>query len=1131
MAGADGVFSFLNRPAGMYKIKAEKDGYFSKETAPFRFNGTEDLRDIKVYLDRMPTKDLTLGGTVGTDPVPVIDEAVTFTYTPEPNHQVNSYWEENTTSFLYYIYIPDGNVPIVNDGTIRLWWNTTDKMQQEPADYEVIDYWNGIIWLKNTTINKWLDDNRDAGALRMKYNHSETTANFANNPVAYNSLEVRKNGSPWPSTGDYEVDYSEGTITVFGNYMFGVDSMTVNYTHYTPVMDAKLVLMNKTHDQVIEEIETTDSTFSFDLWAGPFELTCASLGYEKYADQNLVISASTNMTVMLGISEPVHGWVENDDPAEIRAYLVSYDTALPLSKRIVTATVEDTWFSFDAYPGNYLLIVDADGYKAHAEQITVPVPPPSLPLSILLEESPEELHTTDISFISNDWNNIVVKRNMVLNNDSRIFGMDYDDIRNAQLQIDLALGDKDGTLSSNEFDTLFKDWLIGMGPEYVTYENFMTINSRDYMSWYENSNPCDTEYYVDVKRVSETIYINTTTYYTTNFTNFTNGFIGQGVVDLDQQSYYLNITMKMDSSTDVYRNYTYMVRLPVDSNSNIYELNLFDSFIPDGVMVDGFIDVNIDPTDLATQTSAELLVERSLNGTARAKVLQPQGSFYVLNSSFDNYSAIVKSETLITFSAVDSTDPNQRTLDGANFTWYFDWPTDPTKKGYGMEPAYNYTSAGEYTVKLDLTEAGGNLTTTQITIKVDNTIPTAVISVDDHTLVTSGSYKILYVNQSKIIKLNGSASFDVIFGSEPGEIEEWRWFWEYLADNSNESQLGKIWELSFNNPGRYDVRLNVTDVVGHTSPTVNITAVVRDIEDPKPAFKKIENGTWRIRENLIENELYWFDASSTTDNYDEIQDLTFNWTFPGNKYRNGMNVSHTFADTGTFNVTLNVTDTSGNYAESTQSVIVSPNSSARPDLRVIDGSFVATPSGPEEGSTVTLSVNITNKKDRAVANNVVVNFTAIIDDEQIPIQGTVTFYDSGGTQISQSSVTINPNETVTAKISWVPSKMGNFTIKINATATNEHSGTMLDNTITAYVNVSEAGWKRILIYALIIIVPIIIFLLIYLRRKYKRGELFRGREEEEDERPRGRRRARGKAEAESKKQRRFFRRGKEEEED
>jgi len=1103
-------YYYLMLTSGYYIVSATHPDYFPNTTEPFRFDATSNISLFNIFLEKKLPMDVWFDGTVvNATTAMAINETISFTTTKIDNEVTNSRFKsygpgQNYTNLEYFP---------VKKGTVMGTWNSSEISK---STHYTIDLWTGNITILNDTISACLS-NPPCGYLNFTYEYSFVDSSVQNAPVT--TYAAYKNATVWPENSNYSFDNYAGKVTILSNFTFGADVLKFTYEYYPEkISGAEVSFYDKIHNETVATATTNiQGNFNVSLWKGDYELRIKASDFQPFVFN---YSITDNISTPLEVSRRilVRGWLfDFDDKSpilntQINAVLINIDSALPFYKRIIaTAETIDEYFRFDAYLGDFLLVVDADGYEASVMNVSFTQDITYEYLPIYLNKSDEETFTTEISFINDDWNNITVYRNITLNADSRIFGLDYDDIRNTELQLDLVLGNADGILNITELNS-FKDWVSKRGPGYTTTEGFFTINSLNYISWFNDLSLSDTEYTATVERSADNFWINTTTYYTTNFTDFTTGSIGSGLVALNESTYWLNLTMQEDTSTDVYRNYSYLIRLPEAPDGNRYELNLSGSSDPLNFNVSGYINITIDPSSKATQPTYFMKIDKSLNGTARAKVTGPAGKYHVLNSSWDNYTAIVAMEENITFSAADSKDPNQEHLEGANYTWRFKYEVngmhnpliayDPANTGYDMEPIFNYTSDGNYTVWLNLTEAGGNITYTNISVLVDGTNSTAVIEADDMTIQSIGMYRHLYINQSVPVKLNGSSSTDIIWGSIPGEIKEWRWHWTYLLNNTTASSLGAIWVMTFPDPGEYNLALNVTDGVGHLSPTVNITVFVNDTIAPLPDFMILENGTWKEVITLIEKELYWFNASFTVDNYDSLENLTFNWTFGDGMNASGVNVSHTFELHGIYNITLTSWDKVGNEGNTTYSIVVQPNQTARPDIKIIEESFAVTPVSPEQGVTATLSVNITNKEGHAKAFNVTVRFFAIKGEDEKEITGTVRFYNATGIEISNI---IDTNETVTVKISWTPDTHGNFTIKINATTDNEHSGAILDNTITAYVNVLESGLTRTLTYAVIIAVPVILILIIWLRRKYKRGELFRKREEEEEERGRKRR--------------------------
>jgi len=1116
-----GIYEFINPSPGMYQLTVQKDEYFTNKSKPFRFDGTKNM-ELNFTLTEMPTRDLWFNGTVGIDPYDITDELLNFdTYDMDDEDANQDFYEDGTN---YYVNL-DNPGPIV-EGTVEGRWNGTQKLNESNGLIKPIDLWEDIIQIFHIeTITNLIKDPQ-IGLLKFSYDYSETSTQFAFSPIVYGSVIANKtNGlaDPWPMENNYTIDHLSGTITLLSNFTFGNDSVTVDYTYYTLIKDAKVILIDYTYDQNVTEkqINPVSGTFSIQIWAGIFELICESPDYEKNVTSNFAISSSLEMTILLNntvsygvyIKKPTGEYIT--DVAGV-AYLYTINQSVPLNKRLIKAEPTIPLFSFQAYRNDYLLILDADGYTASVTPLTLV---PGLPIgTVYLTESDEETYTTEISFIDDDWNNITVYRNFTLNSGSRIFGLDYSDIMNVSLQIDLALGNADGILDNTERMS-FQDWIRERGPEYVTTEGFFSINSLNYISLFDSSQPSQTRYFAWVNQSPEKLWINTTTYYTTNFTNFTFGSVGSGDVPLNETSYNLGITMHEDTSTDVYRNYSYLIQLPKAPDGNVYERTSAGTICD--VEVSGFVDVLIDPSKVPLSPTCSLVVEKALNGTANAKVDDPEGKYHILNGSYDNYTAIVAMNVNITFSAADSTDPNQDKLQGANYTWHFKYEVEdvhtpaiaynPANMGYDEEPIYNYTVDGKFTVQLNITEAGGNKTFRQITVFVDSQDPEAKIDAN-LTIHYIGGNWILYIDENVPVQFIGNLSTDFIYDSVEGEIDSYRWQQTYIDENETLDPVsGEIWDAIFTFPGTYNITLNVTDVVGHHDPVKsidNITVIVNDTSPPLPDYEMLENNTWNPVEVLIENETYFFNASKSVDNYDESKNLTYLWDFGDGTTATGINVSHKYSFVKIFTVTLNVSDKTGNYLNTTHTAVVNWNITARPNLWVNAASFKATPSSPEEGTKVTLSVEVTNREGHANASNVEVQFWAVKGEDRDKINVTVTFYDANDNE--RSNHDIATNETIRAEIVWEPGTLGNYTIEINATVVEEAKNTLGDNYASSYVNVLEAGWKKLLIYVLIIAIPVIIILLIWLRRKYKRGELFtrwRGEEEEdEEEEDRGRRR-------------------------
>ncbi|MEE8182606.1 MAG: PKD domain-containing protein [Thermoplasmata archaeon] len=354
------------------------------------------------------------------------------------------------------------------------------------------------------------------------------------------------------------------------------------------------------------------------------------------------------------------------------------------------------------------------------------------------------------------------------------------------------------------------------------------------------------------------------------------------------------------------------------------------------------------------------------------------------------------------------------------------------------------------------------------------------------------------VNESMAIKFDSVESTDFMYGLTEGEIKDWKWD---LEGDGIWDQFVSSFTHSYGGPGNYTVNLTVADAVGHWSSNVSVDFVVRDISPPMARIILL-NDTYVPTTSAVENKTYHFNASESGDNYDDIANLTFDWDLGDGTVivaqLGNYNVSHVFTRIDTYNVTVNVTDRAGNSGNTTLTVKVIADASSRPDLEVLSATFYSEPESVEEGQSIKLSVNVTNKQNHATAEGIHVDFYLKEGDKETKIGGTVRFYNESGLITTQ--VKIEAGEQIRAEISWTPEVVGKLTILIKVYDENEHSEQIgPDNRMTEFVTVSQAPWKTYLVYIVLVVVIILVIVVIWLRRKWQRGELkFKRREKKEE---------------------------------
>ncbi len=733
---------------------------------------------------------------------------------------------------------------------------------------------------------------------------------------------------------------------------------------------------------------------------------------------------------------------------------------------LTTKTKANGYYEFSVYNNaDFFVAVDAEGYQSkivNADDIIA-----NRFIEVGLHTSTTDTVTTSYTFT--DWNTIEVSRKsvIVVDNITTRFGMDR---KFGMDPVGLTLNN--GDLSPAEVQE-WADSIAAKGVEKRDTKDFLTLNN----TFYELNTA---SYIVTIEGAAgpviqnATIFINST--YSYNITS--------GLENVNSTVFTMGFNATYDTETVDYINQIFLPMTPkkYEVTSNTTETN--------NVEVIGYNNpVTIDPLVFDDDSEEiEMTVKLSQNGTAKAKLLS--GIHYVMNSSYDNYTVIVAQgpsagdDTKVKFSAQESTD-KIGDITKANYTWNFGDGT----MGYGVEVEHNFTAVeGEVIVRLVVKETGGNHTYRNITVFVDSRNPVAAISavVTDSENITYAP-GVLTVNEDMNVVFSGvkftdaegmgsetivgAASMDEITQGDGGDgiIEKWYWSWgeEDASDETITKDGSNNITHAFGTPGQFTINMIATDVVGRKSANATWTVNVRDITAPTAAFV-IRNSANAVVTEVTENKTFTYNASTTTDNFDENKNLTFQWiiSISGTDYTfNGMAINYTFGYVGDFNVTLKVTDRAGNYLNKT--TLVHVNLAERPNILMKLGSMVFSDSPGTAGKAMTISVNITND-GAANATDIQTTFYIRNSEGEDDTIGTA------------STSFLGIGNTTTVSITWTPGKKGDYSIWANATCPGEHSSQYWDNKIDDFnvqkVTVKQAAWVMPAIIIGIVVVIIIVFL-------------------------------------------------------
>jgi PKD repeat protein len=239
----------------------------------------------------------------------------------------------------------------------------------------------------------------------------------------------------------------------------------------------------------------------------------------------------------------------------------------------------------------------------------------------------------------------------------------------------------------------------------------------------------------------------------------------------------------------------------------------------------------------------------------------------------------VDQHTTVQFNGSASSD----TLGIANWTWTL-WYSGTQYHLYGPTPSFTFDDAGTYTVNLVVTDRGGLFSSDDVTVTVLDVTPPVADAGTSHT-----------IEEDRSVVLDGTGSTDNV------EVVNWTWTFDY--NGTTVTLFGPDPEFTFQEPGEYNITLNVTDATGLWD-TDHVTVHVRDVTDP---MAEVPDDI-----SVDQHEAVIMDGAGSTDNVAVI-----NWTW-GFIYRGfpmslfGQVVEFTFDDAGQFEVTLTVSDAAGN---------------------------------------------------------------------------------------------------------------------------------------------------------------------------------------------------------------------------
>jgi PKD repeat protein len=329
------------------------------------------------------------------------------------------------------------------------------------------------------------------------------------------------------------------------------------------------------------------------------------------------------------------------------------------------------------------------------------------------------------------------------------------------------------------------------------------------------------------------------------------------------------------------------------------------------------------------------------------------------STTFSVSTASPRPDEPIRFDAVDS--PPSAAVD-VEYEWAFGDGSTAT----GKVVTHSYPAAGTYDVELRVSSAGTTLETDVKPITVGNTEPIAAGEFDE------------YVASNTEVRFNGTPSRDL-----DGQPLSFAW-----AFGDGAEQTGRVVSHTFEEPGEYPVTLVVTDTEGASDSyqaVVNVYASANNGASTQPTARITAPAEAPL------NQPVRFDGSqSTTGNGEQ---LSYTWELPTDEPVSSPRVSETYTETGSYTVSLTVSDGDSSDTATTQVDIVNNPPTA---------ALSATPFATHPTETVTFDASGSNDP-----NGQSLSYRLSFDDGSSPA-GTARSshqYDSTGTYEATLSVT------------------------------------------------------------------------------------------------------------------------------
>jgi len=241
-------------------------------------------------------------------------------------------------------------------------------------------------------------------------------------------------------------------------------------------------------------------------------------------------------------------------------------------------------------------------------------------------------------------------------------------------------------------------------------------------------------------------------------------------------------------------------------------------------------------------------------------------------------------------------------IENSKSGFFYEWDFgDGTPAGNGYQIRHTYDQTGIFSVSLFISDGTGQSQEidANIVVTVNNAKPKPIVTVD----VTEGELPL-------VVNFDASQSRD-----ESGIISEYRWNFDDLSAQVNYAK-GVQATHTFESPGVHEVTLTVIDNNNESVSTVQTITVLSADEGLQPKI------VYSPKDGVAPLKVS-FNASGTTHSDEDVSITNYLWNFgDGTKEEENKIVKHIFKETGTYIVTLTVTDSNDEIATEEVEVVI-----------------------------------------------------------------------------------------------------------------------------------------------------------------------------------------------------------------